>query len=72
MSVDAHETYDIDTHNCKEVDNNYSSRSRFSYKIEKKKKKSSIKIMPNLLILEEKQIMHKQFKRSGSWDVEIT
>lgn len=38
----------------------------------KKKKKSSIKIMPNLLILEEKQIMHKQFKRSGSWDVEIT
>ena len=38
----------------------------------KKKKNSSIKIMPNLLILEEKQIMHKQFKRSGSWDVEIT
>ena len=37
MNVDAHKTNDIDSHNCKEVDNNYSSRSRFSYKIEKNK-----------------------------------
>ena len=42
MNVDAHETYDIDTHNCKEVDNKYSSRSRFSFKIEKKNKNKKV------------------------------